>query len=52
MRNEEDIKEYDKDVIIKKEKMDWQKDKFLGCLNINGINGKEKIFNEEGKLLL
>ena len=42
----------DKDVYIKKENIDLERDKYMGCLNINGINGKTNVQNEEGKLLL
>ena len=31
--------------------MDWENDKYIWCLNINGLNGKADVFNEEGKLL-
>jgi len=34
---------YDKEVYIKKENIDWKRDKYIGCLNINGMNGKANV---------
>ena len=40
---EEQENNHDKDVYIKKENIDLEKDKYIGCLNINGINGKANV---------